>query len=89
MIESTLPDIILFQECNRLKHSENLENFMKNFPNYNYNIQYSHPNILRSRASICIKSIAGTIKIIGFIYIILLIINDKILFIINAFFHLN
>ncbi|AEQ33003.1 Exonuclease-Endonuclease-Phosphatase [Megavirus chiliensis] len=52
LIESTLPDIILFQECNRLKHSENLENFMKNFPNYNYNIQYSHPNILRSRALI-------------------------------------
>lgn len=46
------PDIILFQECNKLKHNESVEEFMFSIPEYNYSIYYSYPNIYRSRALI-------------------------------------
>lgn len=51
-IKEQSPDIILFQECNKLQMSENMEFFMNSIPEYNYSIYYSHPNIYRSKALI-------------------------------------
>jgi len=51
-VEETNPDIILFQECNKLKHNENMETFMTSCPTYRYSIYYSSPNIYRSKALI-------------------------------------
>ena len=50
MVQSLKPDIILFQECNRLKEDESMEEFMRSLPEYSYCINYSHPDPYRSKA---------------------------------------
>jgi endonuclease/exonuclease/phosphatase family metal-dependent hydrolase len=42
-------DVLLFQECNKLEHSTSVDEFMKNFPEYDYTIYYSG-SIIQSRA---------------------------------------
>ena len=44
-IKKINPDILLLQECNKLKYSEDIENFMINFTEYNYDIHYSSSDI--------------------------------------------
>ncbi|AEQ60577.1 endonuclease/exonuclease/phosphatase family protein [Acanthamoeba polyphaga mimivirus] len=52
LIEAENPDIILFQECNKLQNTEDMEKFMEDLPNYDYVIKYSLPGVFRSRALI-------------------------------------